>query len=200
MNKAGGEHRNSNENATLRLLGDEHAKDQYDRITLASTMYLYLLRHGIAEDGSVGMADAQRALTGEGRRKLKLVLAAAVEAKVSPSLILSSPLKRTMQTAEVAAEVLHFKDPIQPEPVLQPGTNVEQIWDEIRLYKDLPSLLLVGHNPTFSELAGYLLGSPGMQVDFKKGALMKIELTSFPPVPRGALRWYLTSKLASRRQ
>ncbi len=162
-------------------------------------MNLYLLRHGVAEEGGAGLADAQRGLTEEGKRKLKQVLAAAVDAKVMPSLILSSPLKRTMQTAEMAAEILKFKGGILQTAVLKPGTTVEQVWDEIRLYKDEPSLLLVGHNPTLSQLAGYLLGSPSMQVDFKKGALMKVELTSFPPSPRGALHWYLTAKLASHR-
>ena len=61
-------------------------------------MNLYLLRHGIAEEEGVGVPDAQRALTDEGRRKLKQVLTTALDASVLPTLILSSPLKRTMQT------------------------------------------------------------------------------------------------------
>ena len=163
-------------------------------------MDLYLLRHGVAEDGGNGVSDAQRALTEDGRRKLKQVLTAALEAKLAPTLILSSPLKRTMQTAELATDLLNFKGGILQSGVLKPGTTPEQVWDEIRLYRDEPSLLVVGHNPLLGQLAGYLLGSPGMQVDFKKGALMKIQIDSFPPSPRGALQWYLTAKLASNRE
>ncbi len=163
-------------------------------------MVVYLLRHGIAEDAGIGKSDYGRTLTEDGRRKLRQVLTAAAEAHVMPSVVLSSPLVRTLQTAEIAAEVLHFKgDPLQT-PVLKPGTTPDQVWEEIRLFRSEPSLLLVGHNPLMSELAGYLLGSPNMQIDFKKGALMKIQLDSFPSsCPSGSLHWYLTAKLASHR-
>jgi phosphohistidine phosphatase len=168
-------------------------------MSLFSGMDLFLLRHGIAEEAGPGQSDWQRALTEEGRRKLRQVLQAASEAKVSPSLILTSPLRRTIETAELAREVLKSKAELVRCAALQPGTTVEKVWDEIRLYKDEPELLVVGHNPTFSDLAGYLLGSPTLQVDFKKGALMKIEIPSFSAAPRGALQWYLTAKLASHR-
>lgn len=162
-------------------------------------MVVYLLRHGTAQDAGNRIIDYRRALTEDGRRKLRQILTVAAEAKVMPSALLSSPLLRTMQTAEIAAEVLHFGGGIVQTPVLKPGTTPEQVWEEIRLYRDEPSLLLVGHNPLMSQLAGYLLGSPDMQIDFRKGALMKIELDSFPSCPRGSLHWYLTAKLASHR-
>lgn len=168
-------------------------------MSLSSGMDLYLLRHGIAEEAGPGQNDWNRVLTDEGKRKLRQVLHAALDAKVAPSLILASPLKRTLQTAEIARDVLKAKIDIVPTPALQPGTTVEKVWDEVRLYKDLPALLIVGHNPTFGELAGYLLGSPSLQVDFKKGALMKVEIPSFSAAPRGALQWYFTAKLASHR-
>ncbi len=162
-------------------------------------MDLFLLRHGIADDAGPGVSDASRPLTDEGKRKLRQVLGAALEAKVAPTVILSSPLKRTMQTAELVREVLQLKVDITPAPALKPGTTVEKVWDEIRLFKGEEAVLVVGHNPTLSELAGYLLGSPNLQVDFKKGALMKVEIESFPASPRGALQWYLTAKLAAHR-
>ncbi len=154
----------------------------------------------MAEDAGNGVSDYARTLTEDGRRKLRQVLAAAAEAHVMPSKLLSSPLVRTIQTAEIAAEVLHFKGEILQTPVLKPGATPGQVWEEIRLFRSEPSLLLVGHNPLMSDLAGYLMGSPNMQIDFKKGALMKIQLHSFPAAgPRGSLCWYLTAKLASQR-
>ena len=163
-------------------------------------MVVYLLRHGMAEDASAGVSDYHRSLTEDGRRKLRQVLTVAADAKVMPSLILASPLVRTVQTAEVAVEVLQFAGSTVQAPVLKPGTTAQHVWEEIRLYRDEPSLLLVGHNPLLSQLPGYLLGSPNMQVDFKKGALMKIQVDSFPPSgPCGLLHWYLTAKLASHR-
>ena len=161
-------------------------------------MELYLLRHGVAEEGSANTPDAERALTNDGRRKLRQVLEAAAAAGLEPALILTSPLKRAIQTAEVAQNVLKYKHQLLRTKALAPGATAEQVWQEIRAHRNEPSLLLVGHNPLFSELSGYLLGSDSIQVDFKKGAILRIDLEHFPPKPKGVLRWYLTAKLAHR--
>lgn len=161
-------------------------------------MQVYLLRHGIAEEGVAGKSDADRELTQEGRRKLRQVLESASEAKVAPSLILTSPLTRTVQTAEIAGAVLKYKNEILRTKALAPGSTVEQVWDEIRVHKDETSVMLVGHNPQFSELAGYLMGSKTAQIDFKKGAILRVDFESFSAQPKGVLRWYLTAKLAGK--
>lgn len=162
-------------------------------------MQLYLLRHGVAEKDRPGLSDADRALTQDGRRKLRQVLQAAEKAQVQPSLILTSPLKRAVETAEMAQEVLGYKNEILRSKTLQPGSSVEQVWEEIRVHRDEPALMLVGHNPLFAELSGYLLGSSKMQLDFKKGALLRIDFEQFRAQPKGILRWYLTAKIASKR-
>lgn len=163
-------------------------------------MQLYLLRHGIAQENSASGNDRDRALTSEGRRKLRQVLEAAAEAGVQPALLLSSPLKRALQTAEIAQTVLECKNELLPTKALVPDATVEQVWEEIRAHRDEPSLMLVGHNPLFTELAAYLLGSKEIQIDFKKGALLRIDIESFPAQPKGLLRWYLTPKLTADRE
>lgn len=160
---------------------------------------VYLLRHGVAEKERPGLSDADRALTQEGRRKLRQVLKAAEKAQVQPSLVLSSPLKRAIETAEIAQEILGYKDEILRTKVLLPGSSAEQVWDEIRVHRDEPALLLVGHNPLFAELSGYLLGSSEMRLDFKKGALLRIDFEAFRAQPKGTLRWYLTAKVAANK-
>ena len=144
------------------------------------------------------MDDANRALTAEGRRKLRQVLTAACDAKVSLDLLLSSPLKRALQTAEVARKTLKYKGDILKTKALEPSASVQQAWDEIRDHRNKRFVMLVGHNPLFSHLAAYLLGSPDVQVDFKKGGLMKVNFESFPPLPRGVLCWYITPKAVSK--
>lgn len=163
-------------------------------------MQLYLLRHGIAEENAASGNDRDRSLTPEGRRKLRQVLEAAADAGVDPALILTSPFKRAVQTAEIAQTVLKYKNELLRTEALVPGAAVEQVWDEIRAHREESSLMLVGHNPLFTELAAYLLASNEMQIDFKKGALLRIDLESFPAHPKGLLRWYLTPKLASDRE
>jgi phosphohistidine phosphatase len=163
-------------------------------------MQVYLLRHGVAQKDGAGVSDAERALTQDGRRKLRQVLKAASEAQVKPTLILSSPLKRAMQTADIAKAVLDYKNEIVRSKALLPSSGVEQVWEEIRAHKDEPALMLVGHNPLFAELSGYLLGSSEMQVEFKKGALLRIDFEEFRSQPKGTLRWYLTAKVALSRR
>ena len=70
------------------------------------------------------------------------------------------------------------------------------VWDEIRVHHDELSILLAGHEPLFSSLTAHLLASPRMRVDFKKGAIVCIEVDRFGAEPQGALRWMLTPKLA----
>lgn len=160
-------------------------------------MEIYILRHGAADDPAIGQPDSERALTPDGRKKLRNILRTAASAGVAPTLILTSPYKRALQTAQMAAEILEYKGELLRTKTLEPGGSPKEVWDEIREHKDQPGILLAGHEPLFSRLAAYLLGAPSLQVDFKKGAIVCIEMERFPPEPHGVLRWMLTSKLAS---
>lgn len=159
-------------------------------------MEIYLLRHGIAEDGQVGQPDAERVLTADGKRKLRNVLRAAAAAGVAPSLILTSPYKRAVQTAQIAAEILDYKGELLRTKALEPSSSPKPVWDEIRVHKDESRILLSGHEPLFGRLSAYLLKSPELQIDFKKGALACVEVERFAAEPHGVLRWFLTPKLA----
>jgi len=142
------------------------------------------------------MSDADRSLTAEGRKKLRQVLQTAAKADVQPTLILTSPLKRAVQTAEIAKRVLGYHGAIVESKILAPGSTVEHVWEEIRVHRDEGSLLLTGHNPQFEQLAGYLLGNLNLKMEFKKGALLRLDIESFGAAPKGILRWCLTPKLA----
>jgi phosphohistidine phosphatase len=159
-------------------------------------MKIYLLRHGIAEDVHAGQSDSERALTPEGKKKLRNVLRAAYAAGVVPTLILTSPYRRAIQTTEIAAEVLNYKGESLRTKTLEPGSHPRAVWDEIRAHKEEAEILLSGHEPLLSSLTSYLLGCPNLQIDFKKGALACLEIDRFTAEPHGALRWMLTPKLA----
>ena len=160
-------------------------------------MEIYILRHGVAEDGQPGQPDAERALTPDGRKKLRNVLRTAAAAGVAPSLILTSPYKRALQTAQLAAEILDYKGELLRTKALEPAAAPKSVWDEIRVHKDEAQILLSGHEPLFSRLTAYLVGCPNLNVDFKKGALACVEIDRFPEEPHGVLRWMLTPKLAN---
>ena len=158
-------------------------------------MQLYILRHGIAEDGKPGSSDADRALTAEGKKKLRDILRVAQHAGAAPKLMISSPYVRAMETAAIAMEVLGYKDALQQTNVLIPSSDPKPVWEEIRLHKNVSELMLVGHEPLLSTLAGFLLAAPSLYMDMKKGAIVRIDIDSFGPQPRGILKWMLVPKL-----
>lgn len=158
---------------------------------------IYILRHGIAEPYRPGHNDAERALTAEGRKKLRTVLGVARLAGLAPALILTSPYRRALETAALAARVLTYQGELLQTAALAPDSSPQKVWEELRIHRGAESLLLVGHEPLFSQLTAHLLGAPSLLVDFKKGALVRIDVDSFGLQPRGVLRWFLTPKLAA---
>lgn len=156
-------------------------------------MELYLLRHGVAEDGKPGSRDADRALTADGKKKLRVVLEVAKRAGVEPDLILTSPYRRAVETARIAAEVLEYKGPLIESSQFIPASHVADAWNEIRLYKESVSVLVSGHEPLTGELIQFLCGA---KADVKKGSITRIDVESLSPRPNGVLKWMLTARLA----
>lgn len=159
-------------------------------------MEVYLFRHGIAEDAAAGHGDADRALTGEGRKKVAEVAKAARRAGADPSLIVSSPYVRALETARIAVEEFGYKGDLVATDVLVPHGFPEKVWSELREYRGEQAVLLAGHEPLLSRLLGYLLGAPALRVEMKKAAMLRLDLDSFGPVPRGTLKWMITPKVA----
>ena len=159
-------------------------------------MQVYLLRHGIAEEGSPGHPDAERALTGEGREKLRRVLKRARSAGAEPSLILSSPYRRALETAEVAAEALGYQGKVVKTRALVPEASPFDAWEEIRQRSQERAILLASHEPLMSSMVAFLLESPALSVDMKKAALVRVDCERVGPEPRGVLKWMLTPAAA----
>ncbi|HWC99224.1 MAG TPA: phosphohistidine phosphatase SixA [Candidatus Sulfopaludibacter sp.] len=159
-------------------------------------MQIYVLRHGIAEDAGPGRPDSDRALTDEGKEKLRRVLKRARAGGASPSLILSSPYKRAIETAEIAADVLGCKEEIQRTRALLPEASPFQTWEEIRAYKGQSAILLASHEPLTGSLVSFLLNSPALEVEMKKAALVRIDFERVTPQPHGILKWMLVPSLA----
>ncbi len=159
-------------------------------------MEIYLLRHGIAEDRSASGRDADRRLTEEGRAKLRSVLERAHSAGVTPSLILSSPLRRAIETAEIAARELGYEGKIVRAAALEPDSSPKQVWDEIRKHTDETAVLIAGHEPLFSATVAWMLGSTREMVHFRKGALVRLDVATLGPTPAAVLEWMLIPKLA----
>ncbi|MCI0748475.1 MAG: phosphohistidine phosphatase SixA [Verrucomicrobia subdivision 3 bacterium] len=159
-------------------------------------MEIYLLRHGIAaERGSHTGPDEERALTAEGVRKVRRVAQAMRVMRLSFDSVFSSPLVRALETAELVAKSLRLKKRLRVTEHLVPGTPTGTQIAWLRSLRPAPgSVLLVGHEPNFSELASRLLtGQERLAIEFKKAGLCKI--TAEPPGSgHGTLEWLLTPR------
>lgn len=107
---------------------------------------------------------------------------------------MTSPYVRARETADIAAEIL--KAPIKETRRLLPSVEPQKIWEELSEHADIPHIILTGHEPHMSKLAGFLLMTV-LPVDFKKGGLMRIQVENPPAQPQGVLKWLLTPKMVS---
>src|SRR5579872_1339557 len=105
-------------------------------------MEIYLFRHGHAEDAKAGRPDSGRALTDEGRKKAAEVVKSARRAGVAPSLIVSSPYLRAVETAEIAVEGFGYAGDILRTETLVPHGSPANVWAELRDYREQTAVLL----------------------------------------------------------
>ena len=157
---------------------------------------LFLVRHGIAEDG-LGIDDGARQLTDDGRRRMGKVARGLKELGVQPQVFLASPLVRAQQTAAILAAILAPRLAVETCAPLAIGGDLDEVLAELGAYRGMGEVMLVGHQPSLGELASLLLtGEPyRVPLPFKKGAVAAIEVGALPPRAPGELLWFVPSKL-----
>ncbi|MGD0059866.1 MAG: phosphohistidine phosphatase SixA [Verrucomicrobiia bacterium] len=155
-------------------------------------MRLYLLRHGTASD--VAPSDAERKLTREGEEEAQIAGLALAELGVKPSCVLSSPLVRARQTAELAARAMKFRGEVESLDELTNGTSTPTLLKVLQSYSSPEEILLVGHMPSLSEHLAALIGSKNPQgLPLGKGSVACVDLDELR-LGRGQLRWLLRQK------
>jgi phosphohistidine phosphatase len=163
-----------------------------------ATLELYLLRHGVAaERGSDYPDDSKRPLTSEGISRLRKEAKALVELDVDFDQIISSPLVRTKQTADVFAQALSSKPGVVLSDSLAPAGTPSAVFQELGKHMRKARIALVGHEPNLGELAARLIGAR-TPLEFKKGAICRIDFEVVPPKGTGTLRWFVTPKMLRR--
>jgi phosphohistidine phosphatase len=160
---------------------------------MADPIELYLIRHGLAEErGDAWPDDSKRPLSTKGVARLRRTLAALSALGVTFDQVLTSPLVRTRQTAEILAQA--GKAPIVSTGALAPGGTTAHAIEELGRYGTRKRIALVGHEPGIGELAARLLGIR-TPLEFKKGGICRIDVETLPPARGGHLRWFATPKL-----
>ena len=157
-------------------------------------MKLYFLRHGIAFDAREWEgSDFDRPLTDDGKRRMKREARAIARLNLAPSFILTSPLVRAQQTASIVARGLELRDRLSEDERLGPGFGPDALARIAADRDGAESLMLVGHEPSFSETIGELIG--GARVELKKGGLACVELDA--TLGSARLAWLLPPKVLS---
>jgi phosphohistidine phosphatase len=159
---------------------------------------LYLIRHGVAaERGKDWPDDSKRPLTPDGIARLRKSARALNELGIGFDQIVTSPLVRTRQTADVFAEELKDHPPIATADALAPAGSSASVIQEITRHARKARVALVGHEPNLGELAAQLIGAR-TPLEFKKGGICRIDFDMLPPKGGGMLRWFLTPKMLRR--
>jgi len=165
-------------------------------------MQLFLLRHAEAEHQAA--SDEARVLTAKGAKQAESVGQFCLAHGLIPEIILSSPLKRTEETARLVAHELNSPKSVQTAEFLRCGMTAERALSGVREYligftnrEKVPaetSIMLVGHEPDFSTLAGVLIGGHSRSVHFRKAALLAISLRELKP-GAGTIEFFVPVKL-----
>lgn len=151
-------------------------------------MKLYFLRHGKADWPEWTKSDDERPLTKKGAKEVGKVARLLAQLEVAP-LILTSPLPRASQTAAIAAKVLGLE--MREDKNLKPGFDATKL---AKIVENLSAdeLMLVGHEPDFSQTIAELTGGA---IKLAKAGVALVDLD--PSAMTCRLLWLLPPKIAS---
>jgi phosphohistidine phosphatase len=153
-------------------------------------MEIYFLRHGLADWPNWNRPDSERPLTDEGVERMKAQAKTMKRLGLAPDLIAASPLVRAQQTAQIVGD--RFNLTINVTLLLAPGFDLTKLTAIVRDLPNVKELMVVGHEPDFSQTITSLIG--GGRIVMKKGGLARVEILSIEPLA-GQLVWLLAPKV-----
>lgn len=156
-------------------------------------MKIFFLRHGLAADREDWKGDdSDRPLTEQGRARMKQEAEAFAKLELEPDVVVTSPLVRAVQTAEIVADHLKRGAKLVKDERLGPDFGPKALAEILSSYPKADALLLVGHEPGMSDAISYLIG--GGRVVCKKGGLACVEVSD-PASMAGELVWLIPPKV-----
>jgi phosphohistidine phosphatase len=157
-------------------------------------MYLYLMRHasaGLHRENP--LLDEKRSLVREGKEQCVLMARVMAALKVQVDVIVSSPLKRALQTAQFVGTELGYEAKVEISPALAPDADYDDFLDMLAGYSNLDGVLAVGHNPNVFQFLGRLITSNGgAAIRMRKGSVARVDLDRHPPL----LQWLVDPRSA----
>lgn len=162
-------------------------------------MILYFLRHGDAGQSSwsAGQAadssDDARELTADGAAALRRAAALWQRLNLRPDVVISSPLPRAVQTAELLVDGVGLADRPIVDARLAPGAGWSDLAQAMASYPDARRVMFVGHEPDLSRAVALLTGASSIRL--RKGGVACVEFPGVPEPGAGELAWLLDPDL-----
>jgi phosphohistidine phosphatase len=163
---------------------------------------LYLLRHGDAGRRTAivaGENSSELPLTIAGREEIAVIARSLKHLNIKFDAIISSPLKRAVQTAKIIAKALVIEKEISVWNELVPEGNRSKLYQRLNQYTRESTILMVGHQPYLTNIISDMIFQKRVnqvgQINLKKAGLAKIRVTSLTPNTSGELRWLLTPRI-----
>ena len=157
-------------------------------------MEVILIRHAKAgsADPNTWPDDRLRPLTAEGVSEQRSAARAMKKLGITFEFLVTSPLLRATQTAEVVAEVYRWKEPPQVAEELGPSCTAAGMSKLLAKFPPDATVALVGHEPSFSRVAATLIGKSGdAAIELKKSGVIGIAFEGHPAPGAGALLYHL---------
>jgi phosphohistidine phosphatase len=157
-------------------------------------MIVYFLRHASAgERLSNPKKDEKRALDRTGIEQCGDVGRALLALDVQVDVIISSPLKRSAQTAALVGNEIGYEGKLQFDDGLRPAATFVDFRKLLDKYSRYETIMVVGHNPNLSEFLGRVISETGCEsvVELKKAAVARVEMGR----SSAALHWCITPKV-----
>jgi phosphohistidine phosphatase len=159
---------------------------------------IYLVRHAIAaERGPEWPDDGKRPLTVDGIARFKAVVAGLRALAVDIDIVVTSPLVRARQTADLLSSGLPSRPPVRAMDALSPGFAPQDVLIQLARATRRRRVALVGHEPGLGELAAHLVGA-ARPLPFRKGAVCRIDVQSLTGDRAGTLVWFMPPKALRR--
>ena len=158
-------------------------------------MLLYIFRHADAVPEAAN--DDERTLSEKGMAQVKRVAEFCASNELLPAIILTSPVRRAQETAQLFSVETKVKRVLAVE-FLRSGMTPEQAIRELEGYQEFASVMVVGHEPDFSRLAASLLGMPDRELlRLRKASLTAIDISEINS-GHGILQFSIPVKLMPR--
>ena len=156
---------------------------------------IYLVRHAIAaERGAEWPDDNKRPLTERGISRFKEAVAGLRWLDMTIDEVITSPLVRAKQTADLLAAGVTGKPVVRVLEALAPGHSPAMVMTQLAKLARRRRIAIVGHEPGLGELAAHLIGA-SRPLEFRKGGACRIDIESLSTKRAGSLLWFVTPKI-----